>query len=462
MRKHFLTVMTAVLLLTAAPTFAGRGEQGDWEFGPYGGGARLDAYGPLQPDDESLYGARLGYFFSPRWSYETSLQKLSDSETEFSGIQLDIESLRLNVLYNFRPGQAVRPFVTAGFGYEKTKIEQVGTAKDAGYNLGAGLRWFVTDHFGIRLDGRSVWTNVGSSLDENVRNTEGTLGLLWAFGGGPAPDEDGDGVPDRKDKCPGTPRGAVVDDTGCPKDSDGDGVFDGLDRCPDTPKGWPVDDQGCPLDSDGDGVKDGEDACPGTPRGAKVDARGCHSDSDGDGVADGLDRCPETPRGAKADASGCPIDSDGDGVWDGLDRCPDTPRGEKVDESGCPLPKPKAAPLFEAEKKTLVLEGVTFESDEATLLPGSMVVLDRVAVSLADWPEVRVEIGGHTDSTNTDAHNLALSQRRAEAVRDYLIHKGTDGSRLTARGYGEKSPIADNTSKEGRAKNRRVELTKID
>jgi OOP family OmpA-OmpF porin len=207
---------------------------------------------------------------------------------------------------------------------------------------------------------------------------------------------------------------------------------------------------------------DGADECPNTPRGATVDSKGCPSDADGDGVYDGLDRCPDTPKGARVDASGCPIDSDGDGVWDGLDRCPDTPRGEKVDENGCPLAKPKAPPLFEAEKKTLVLEGVNFESDKATLLPESLVILDSVAASLTDWPEVRVEIGGHTDSTNTDAHNMALSDRRAEAVREYLIQKGIDASRLRAKGYGEKSHITENKTQQGRAKNRRVELTRID
>ena len=180
-------------------------------------------------------------------------------------------------------------------------------------------------------------------------------------------------------------------------------------------------------------------------------------DSDGDGVPDQFDRCPDTPKGATVDANGCPKDTDGDGVFDGLDRCPDTPKGDKVDASGCSLPPPP--PL--AVQESLVLEGVNFETNSATLTTGSLAVLDRVAGSLAEWPEVRVEIGGHTDSTGEAAYNLDLSMRRAAAVRDYLVKKGTDGSRIEVKGHGETVPIADNATKEGRAKNRRVELKRI-
>jgi OOP family OmpA-OmpF porin len=209
---------------------------------------------------------------------------------------------------------------------------------------------------------------------------------------------------------------------GCPRDSDGDGVPDGLDRCPDTPKGFAVDAQGCPKDADRDGVPDGADRCPDTPAGAKVDAQGCPLDADGDGVYDGIDQCPDTPRGATVDTRGCPLDTDGDGIYDGLDRCPGTPRGTKVDATGCPLPETKAAPIFEPGKTALVLEGINFEVNKAALTPDSAAVLDKVAASLRDWPEVRVEVGGHTDSDGSTAYNFKLSQRRADAVMQYLAH----------------------------------------
>ena len=214
-------------------------------------------------------------------------------------------------------------------------------------------------------------------------------------------------------------------------------------------------------DSDGDGVNDGRDRCPDTPQGASVDAAGCPADSDGDGVYDGLDRCPGTPRGERVDSKGCPSDSDLDGVYDGQDRCPDTPNGIAVDDKGCPV-KAKPAPLFEGSKKSLVLEGVNFETNSATLTPASHATLDRVAQSLNDSADVRVEIAGHTDSMGEAAHNMQLSAARADSVKRYLVSRGVDGSRLVTKGYGESNPIADNASASGRAKNRRVELNRID
>ena len=117
--------------------------------------------------------------------------------------------------------------------------------------------------------------------------------------------------------------------------------------------------------------------------------------------------------------------------------------------------------LFEG-KKSLVLEGVRFDNDTARLKPGSRVVLDRVAKSLNAWPDARIEIDGHTDSNNTDAYNLKLSRARSATVCAYLVDKGVASSRLEEKGYGESRPIASNVTADGRATNRRVELTRID
>src|SRR5262249_20360656 len=152
------------------------------------------------------------------------------------------------------------------------------------------------------------------------------------------------------------------------------------------------------------------------------------------GVFDGLDRCPNTPRGAKVDAYGCPLDEDHDGVFDGLDKCPGTKHGAKADADGCETEEP--APLIEGEKKSLVVEGVNFETNSAQLTPDSTEVLEKVAASLKAWPDVRVEVGGHTDSSGSLEHNMDLSKRRAESVRAYLSAKGIDESRMTAKGYG--------------------------
>jgi OOP family OmpA-OmpF porin len=221
---------------------------------------------------------------------------------------------------------------------------------------------------------------------------------------------------------------------------------------------------GAPLDSDGDGVPNRLDQCPNTPKGAKVDAKGCPLDSDGDGVYDGLDKCPGTPAGVKVNADGCPLDTDGDGIPDYLDKCPTVPAPGTPD--GCPpkaaepVPQPAPAPVVDTTPRKLVLEGVNFSTDSAKLAPESQAILDSAADTLKNWDDVKVmiEVAGHTDSTGSAAYNQTLSERRARTVREYLISKGIAAERLIAKGYGESQPVADNKTREGRYKNRRVEL----
>ena len=286
-------------------------------------------------------------------------------------------------------------------------------------------------------------------------------GLSFMFGArtaGPR-DRDRDGVPDDVDECRDTPEGDRVDARGCTvKDSDSDGVMDDADACPDTPAGEQVDAKGCPVpkDADGDGVADPNDACADTPQGTKVDAKGCPLDSDGDGVNDDADACADTPAGEQVDDKGCPLpkDGDGDGVNDDADRCPSTPAGVEVDAEGCQV-------LFEPAKKTLILEGVNFETGKSTLTPASEAILNGVAESLVANDSIRVEVVGHTDNTGSLALNRRLSLARAEAVRQYLASRGVAEDRLRARGLGPDQPVASNRTSEGRAQNRRVELRRL-
>ncbi|MEO1575619.1 MAG: OmpA family protein [Pseudomonadota bacterium] len=233
-------------------------------------------------------------------------------------------------------------------------------------------------------------------------------------------------------------------------DSDGDGVIDGSDQCPGTPPGSAVDSRGCELDGDGDGIPNSRDACPDTSAGARVDGKGCEvdADSDRDGVNNRLDRCPNTPRGVEVDVYGCRKigDADGDGVLDNRDRCPNTASGARVDVNGCEF------------KEAIQLRGVTFETNSATLTSTSLGVLNDAAATLKRNSDLSVEAQGHTDSSGADSYNLALSQRRAEAVRDYLVREGVAADKLTAKGYGETQPVADNSTAAGRAENRRVVL----
>ena len=244
-------------------------------------------------------------------------------------------------------------------------------------------------------------------------------------------------------------------------DADGDGVPDARDRCPRTVRGAKVDANGCPLDSDGDGVPDGIDQCANTPRGVKVNAKGCAGDADGDGVPDGVDRCDNTPKNAKVDANGCPIDSDGDGVPDGIDTCENTPKDLAVDKKGCPIPVNEVGQKF--LEGSAVAFSVQFASGKADIPAASRADLDRVGEVLTDWPTAKVEIGGHTDLQGSDAYNQKLSQQRAAAVKAYLTGKFSKvkASNLTVKGYGESKPVTSNATAEGRAKNRRVEFTLV-
>jgi len=283
-------------------------------------------------------------------------------------------------------------------------------------------------------------------------------------------DSDRDGVPDNYDyrydfttpqyydRCPTTtPAGAKVDKWGCPVDTDGDGVPDYLDKCPGTPAGVKADKDGCPIDSDGDGVPDYLDKCPGTPAGVKADKDGCPPDSDGDGVPDYLDKCPGSPAGVKMDKDGCPPDSDGDGVPDYLDKCAGTPAGREVDKDGCPKAAVSAMEKQIVDKGQVTLN-VEFDFDKTIIKNKYHDEIGRLAEVMKKYPDLKIVIEGHTDNTGELTYNEKLSQRRADAVKGYLVEKfGIEASRLGTKGYGPIRPIESNATKEGRQKNRRVE-----
>ena len=157
--------------------------------------------------------------------------------------------------------------------------------------------------------------------------------------------------------------------------------------------------------------------------------------------------------------AGCPQDSDGDGVYDGLDECPDTPANLQVDESGCPIVVDEVQEEL-LDMGTLRTSDIRFKTGSAELQDQSLEILDRIGKTLQDWPMLRLEVGGHTDSQGSAEFNRKLSQARAEAVRDYILKHfpDVDPSRLTAVGYGESQPVADNGTAAGRAQNRRVEF----
>jgi OmpA-OmpF porin, OOP family len=396
-----------------------------WFFTPHIGG--------IFSDDEDFdsgagIGISLGRPYSSRLAYEFSLQR-QELDTENAGdyerTSLTAQGLWFPVNSPFLDsGGSSHPYLLGGL--QIASIDFLGESL-RGYGPIAGFGFLQDLSFmQLRLEARYQLDDVsgrGVVPDETFYTWFASAGVQIPLGEKPRPpvyDEDGDGVPNSRDKCPNTPPGVKVDA------------------------------DGCPLDSDGDGVPDSYDKCPNTPRGTKVNADGCPLDSDGDGVPDSIDKCPNTPRGTKVNADGCPLDSDGDGVPDSIDKCPDTLPGAKVDATGCVIPQ------------VIELRNVYFEFDKARLTSESLAVLDRVVASLESEPTIRVMIAGHTCDIGTEGYNQKLSEARAKSVMDYLVSKGISSSRMISRGYGESQPAVPNTSESNRERNRRTEMHVLD
>lgn len=282
----------------------------------------------------------------------------------------------------------------------------------------------------------------GGGLARGYGNVE-----VRAFGGAgwepslAPPDTDGDGIPDPDDQCPEQPEDldGHIDGDGCPElDNDADAIEDANDKCPFDPE-------------DNDGFED-EDGCP-------------EWDNDGDGLSDPNDLCPldpEDPDGYE-DEDGCPeLDNDEDGVPDDRDKCPTEPEtiNNYLDEDGCPDAPPK---VEVSGRRIVIREKIFFATGKARILSESFPLLDEVAQVLNDHDEIlRVQVAGHTDSRGNARRNRTLSLKRAKAVVAYLTGKGVVRDRFEAKGFGPDRPIADNTTKDGRAQNRRVEFTILD
>ncbi len=262
------------------------------------------------------------------------------------------------------------------------------------------------------------------------------------------PDSDNDSIPDKIDACP-TEFG-LASLNGCP-DNDLDGIANMNDSCPDL--AGPIELFGCP-DSDNDGIIDPKDDCPnvkGLPQ-----FNGC-PDTDMDGIQDSKDKCPLVA--GLQEFNGCP-DTDGDGIPDNIDLCP-LEKGIK-ENNGCPKVE-KAIEIIEIteeEEKILneVFNNLEFETAKSTIKQESILSLEELAELLLAKPEYRIYIAGHTDNVGNKKSNQKLSKDRAEAVKNFLVSKGIDASRIETEGFGDQRPIDTNKTPEGRQKNRRVEF----
>ncbi|WP_460220290.1 OmpA family protein [Psychroserpens sp. MEBiC05023] len=325
----------------------------------------------------------------------------------------------------------IDPYLGVGGGY--TWVDEIGAGT---LNGTLGVNYWFSENVGV-----TAQSSYKHSFEDYLpKHWQHSIGVSIKFGG---KDTDGDGIYDKNDACPDVP--GLEAFNGCP-DSDNDGIEDSKDDCPN--EAGLAEFNGCP-DSDSDGVADKDDDCP-TVAGLKA-LNGC-PDADGDGVADNADDCPNE-KGPSAN-KGCPWpDTDGDGILDKDDQCPN--EAGTVANNGCP----EIAPTEEVIKQLNdYARTILFDTGKASFKSESMEVLQAMTAIFKEYPRADFAIGGHTDSVGSKATNQALSERRANAVRDYLIANGINADRLTATGYGEDYPIASNSTRAGRKENRRVEV----
>ena len=324
------------------------------------------------------------------------------------------------------PMYRVVPFILGGYGALGVSSAAAVAGKDIDPvgHFGGGVKYYFNRWLGIRLDLRGL---IGAEAMQRVGASphfETTLGLILTLNRkkpkpAPDPDRDKDGFLNDVDKCPDT---AGVAPDGCPdKDSDGDSFLDSVDKCKDVPGIAP---DGCP---------------PG--------------DRDSDGFTDDVDKCPDE---AGVAPDGCPVrDRDGDGIPDEKDQCPDQPEtvNEYQDSDGCPDELPKQVKQFSG-----VIEGIFFDFNKDTIKKTSTKTLDAAAKVFQEFPDLKVEIVGHADEVGTREYNVSLSQRRADAVKAWLVKKGVAADRIETRGVGPDEPIDTSGTEAGRAKNRRIEF----
>jgi outer membrane protein OmpA-like peptidoglycan-associated protein len=357
--------------------------------------------------------------------------------------------------------------------------------------IGGGFQYFITSNSIIEFVGTySVGTKDYLDDTEMKKNNDGYYSFgfnVYAFIESGDADPDKDGLTNNEEKELGT-------DPNNP-DTDGDGLKDGAEvktyrtnpLNPDTDSDGLKDGEEVltyrtnPLnpDTDGDGLKDGEEVLN-----YRTDP--LNPDTDGDGLKDGEEVLKYKTDPLKPDTDGdgltdgdevlkystdpLKLDTDGDGLTDSEEVLTfhthpllvDTDNGgvadgKEVARGTDPLNPDDDRPVMQVGEK-IILQGINFESGKATLLPSSVDTLNAVAIGLLANPEIKIEISGHTDNIGSDAYNLRLSQRRAEAVKQFLVGKGVADERIKTIGYGSKKPIEKNTTSKGRAKNRRIEF----
>ncbi len=381
----------------------------------------------------------------------------------------------------YNVGIAQRPTSTTGHVTFK--------AGTLGFIFQPSLTWYLSENVTLNAGPFLTWQSTNNATPVQYRITDKVgqyssllntasqytdliyglnVGVRYTFG--KQKDHDHDGIPDKVDRCPN--EFGTEQFNGCP-DSDMDGIPDPEDSCPHQ-HGLLLF-HGCP-DTDGDGVMDKNDACPNEPGLAIFN--GC-PDTDGDGIPDRTDSCPRQP--GLAQFSGCP-DSDGDGIPDNLDACPFLPGN--ANNHGCPdsvavtpemerggrlqiggnggnrggqsVPEVKNRNIHTSVITELDRKQIHFDFNKATLNKSSHKYLQSIAQTMKENPETILTIDGFSDNQGPAAANIAMSKKRAESVKAYMMKQGIPADRLRARGHGKRMPVGNNHTRTGRAKNRRA------
>jgi outer membrane protein OmpA-like peptidoglycan-associated protein len=379
-----------------------------------------------------------------------------------------------NLISNFNPNRFLNLYIFSGpslvsyHSIVKNKDESrfretVGRTNELLVILGAGASMRLHRNLDLNIEYANHLSTSDDRLDFNDQLKKkdkfsyASVGLTYKFMGS---DKDKDGMIDKRDLCPEI-LGKVEHD-GCP-DKDNDGIADKDDVCVDI-AGIPQF-KGCP-DTDNDGITDNEDLCPSLA--GPKEQNGC-PDKDGDGIADKDDKCPDII--GTVELIGCP-DKDNDGVSDIEDRCPHIAGfiglfgcpdrdmdGTADNDDQCPdlngLVANKGCPM---ESESMVNKVIYFKNGKTNINSVYSKGLEEISEIMKSNPNVKIIIEGHADSFGSENYNYMISEKRAANVMDYLTSKGIDKNRITFKSFGETKPAVDNKTRDGRNKNRRVEI----
>ena len=351
--------------------------------------------------------------------------ELLSKDQLYSAIDLDLKYYfdeSLNFLHRY---DWLELYLHGGVGY--FKINEGGIS----LNFGPGANIWFTENVGLNLNGSGKWALNNGDNQYDSNHFQLSAGIAFRFND---VDFDNDGIKDFNDKCPkvhglrklyGCPE-EIIKEIVAPKDSDGDGVTDNVDKC--SKKKGLAKNKGCPpSDNDKDGIKNKDDKCPN--------------------------------RKGPASNNGCPLpDSDNDGVFDKDDKCPKV-KG-LVKHNGCPFKEVKVGETNSALNK--LTPKILFDTSSDNINKASYTVLQQMAQIMKQQPKAVFKLEGHTDSIGSKEFNNRLSESRANSVRNYFIKDlSVPENSIQIEYFGESKPKASNSTKEGRAKNRRVEIIRI-